>query len=832
MKQKPSDNKTSKLSSNSALHIRPIHAKMAPRRQMKKKLQKQPTGLNKYIPGQTTRLVYLCVYAAMGIAILSLIGWMTGVRILAGQWGNFTPMSPLSALSFLLFSSALFCHARWPLQRISRFFVLATLSIVSFFALIVLGQFIMGIDLGIEKALLYTNELLSQTPIGRMSPISAISFLLESMTFFILLIAPLRSKSLVIAALFIIIAIGINFIILIGYAYGAPLLFGGADIPVALFTAITFVCIGVGQIFLILPGLPGLQRWNRTTFRGMLLRAFLPFILVFTLLEGWVDATFGDKMINPVVFHSLAALVAGVLVLVIIGWISERMGAAFEQSQAQISSLTRFPDENPNPVLRVASDGRLLYANSSSQHLLNSWKCKQPGDVLPKGQRRLVEASIRSNTNHREEITCGKIIYELVYSPAQGLDYLNIYGNDITERNKEEQQIRYQASLLDEVSDAIVASDENHKITSWNKSAELLFGWKEEEVLGRTTSEILQTVYLGISREKMLTIIRETGSWRGETTRIRKDGMRVQLEISSIALYDSKGKVTGFVSVNRDISTDKALQNSEAELEALFASMKDLVIIYDKEGRYLKIASKDTSMLIKHTEDLLGKTIHEVFPKEEADRFVHHIQTVLETQRTISIEYSLEIDQRKVWFDASVSPLNSDTVIWVARDISDRKLMEEESRFIGIHDSLTQLYNRTFFEEELSRLEKSRLFPVSIFMIDVDKLKIINDTQGHAAGDTLIQRTAQVLQKCFRPEDMVARIGGDEFVVLLPLTNEDAAYSALNRINYFLELNNKNDHHNDLKISIGSATCNKQDSLAETLKKADDLMYQNKRAKG
>jgi len=139
----------------------------------------------------------------------------------------------------------------------------------------------------------------------------------------------------------------------------------------------------------------------------------------------------------------------------------------------------------------------------------------------------------------------------------------------------------------------------------------------------------------------MLAIVREKGSWHGEITRVRKDGMRVQLEISSIALYDSKGKVTGFVSVNRDISVEKALQNSEAELQALFASMKDLVIIYNKEGRYLKIASKDTSMLIKNPEDLLGKTIHEFFPKEEADRFVRHIQTVLETQKTMPIECRL-----------------------------------------------------------------------------------------------------------------------------------------------------------------------------------------------
>jgi len=291
------------------------------------------------------------------------------------------------------------------------------------------------------------------------------------------------------------------------------------------------------------------------------------------------------------------------------------------------------------------------------------------------------------------------------------------------------------------------------------------------------------------------------------------------------------------IRTNRELNKLKTIleqrvKDRTSELQALFASMQDLVIVYNQEGRYLTIASTGSDLLIKPPEDLLGRTIHEVLPKEEADKWVRHIQKVLKTHKTLHLEYFLEIDHHKVWFDASVSPMNKDTVIWVARDITDRKLLEEGFHFIGIHDNLTKLYNRTFFEEELSRLEKSRLFPISIFMIDVDQLKIINDTQGHTAGDELLQRTARVLLESFRSEDMVARIGGDEFVAILPRTNVEAAHMAIKRINYFLELNNKNDKPNDLKISIGVAICDEQGSLANTVKQADDRMYQDKRSKG
>jgi len=289
------------------------------------------------------------------------------------------------------------------------------------------------------------------------------------------------------------------------------------------------------------------------------------------------------------------------------------------------------------------------------------------------------------------------------------------------------------------------------------------------------------------------------------------------------------------ITANRELKElqavlEKRVKDRTAELRALFASMQDLVIVYDQEGCYLKILSASSNLLLALPEDFIGKNLHEFFPQDDADRFILHIQNVLKTQNTIPIDYSIEINHRKVYFEAFVSPLKEDTVIWVARDITDRKLLEEASHFIGTHDALTRLYNRTFFEEELSRLENSRLFPFSIFMIDVDGLKIINDTQGHLAGDEILRRTGNILLKSFRSEDMVARIGGDEFVVVLPKTGEKVAEAAHKRIRYFLELDNKN-NTNELEISIGIATCYDKETFTATVKLADDRMYENKRSK-
>ncbi|MEW6417734.1 MAG: diguanylate cyclase [Nitrospirota bacterium] len=157
-----------------------------------------------------------------------------------------------------------------------------------------------------------------------------------------------------------------------------------------------------------------------------------------------------------------------------------------------------------------------------------------------------------------------------------------------------------------------------------------------------------------------------------------------------------------------------------------------------------------------------------------------------------------------------------------------RKRMEEKLLYVGTHDTLTGLYNRTYFEEETNRLERGRQFPISILMVDVNGLKAVNDSQGHGAGDELLRRTAQILLISVRVEDMVARIGGDEFAVLLTGTGISAAEKAVERVRKNLKAHNCKYNRPPLSLSLGVATGEKGSSLDEVLKEADKNMYQDK----
>ena len=171
---------------------------------------------------------------------------------------------------------------------------------------------------------------------------------------------------------------------------------------------------------------------------------------------------------------------------------------------------------------------------------------------------------------------------------------------------------------------------------------------------------------------------------------------------------------------------------------------------------------------------------------------------------------------------------NLKEILGISRDISSRKAAETKLTYQSNHDSLTGLYNRSYFDIMFERDVQSGRFPLSIIVADLDGLKQVNDTLGHGAGDRLIKGAANILQMAFRSNDTIARIGGDEFVVLLQGMDAEEAATALRRIRSQEENFNMAHDGAPVRISLGTATALSGNGASQALKEADERMYAEK----
>lgn len=161
-----------------------------------------------------------------------------------------------------------------------------------------------------------------------------------------------------------------------------------------------------------------------------------------------------------------------------------------------------------------------------------------------------------------------------------------------------------------------------------------------------------------------------------------------------------------------------ALRSSEAEIRAMFQAMTDVVLVMDKEGRYLKIAPTAPDLLYRPSQDLLGKTLHEVMPAEQADFFLSYIRTALRTGQVTALEYSLPLDGREVFFTGSVAPMPNDRVIVVSRDVTERRLAERAR-----HEQLRH--------EEIIRAQEVMLAQLSTPLIPINDEVVVMPLVGH-----------------------------------------------------------------------------------------------------
>lgn len=169
-------------------------------------------------------------------------------------------------------------------------------------------------------------------------------------------------------------------------------------------------------------------------------------------------------------------------------------------------------------------------------------------------------------------------------------------------------------------------------------------------------------------------------------------------------------------------------------------------------------------------------------------------------------------------------------VLLALTDITARKKAESYLEYLGQHDVLTKLKNRTFYNDELRRLTRQAILPVSLMVIDLNCLKEVNDKYGHLSGDALLQRTGEILTQLVKEPYHAARVGGDEFVVIMPKATEAECEVLTESLLSMVELNNQFYAGPKLRLSSGYATCREPGTLEQTLRKADQRMYEHKRA--
>lgn len=311
----------------------------------------------------------------------------------------------------------------------------------------------------------------------------------------------------------------------------------------------------------------------------------------------------------------------------------------------------------------------------------------------------------------------------------------------------------------------------------------------------------------------------------------RNTGMRIPVrgrdELSSLA-----SGINGML---------KALEESETELSrrisylnTLIDSLNELFLTYDHDMRITFVNKRSKEFWGFEPEEMIGRPIYDVVDTSIQQVVFDKTSERLNLGRMETFELPVICkDGSVITARVNASPIYESGVvsggIVLAEDVSRRKEAENKLRYLGMHDPLTGLFNRAYFEDAMRRLETSRTVPVGLIVFDLDGLKLMNDTLGHQAGDSLLIEASRLLAGCCRKEDILARVGGDEFAVLLPHSLRERTEGVCQNIR--LEIARHNKANGDFPMSLSMGFAVREDatvSMDEIFHIADDNMYREK----
>jgi PAS domain S-box-containing protein len=323
-------------------------------------------------------------------------------------------------------------------------------------------------------------------------------------------------------------------------------------------------------------------------------------------VEGSLDESKGADGVGNSNFTAARAALSQAKVT-----LEEYARSSRDDRNRQVSRMLSFPQMNPIPIIEIGLDGRIVIANPSVRKLFPDIVQHQTAHAYLAGWDEVV-AKVRSDPDHKmlREVMVGDRYFEQVISFFEEYQCLRVYGVEITERKREENQLHYQASILETINDAIIVTDLEFRITFWNRAAERIYGWKAEEVLGNAAKDTLRSQLSDEVRSANYSQLLDGNPVDTVLVQLAKDGRELDIEGYTIPLRDAQGILTGFVAVNQDVTERKrreaereqllaqleeqrriaeglasVAQQRADEMDATFTALSDAVLVYDASGK-------------------------------------------------------------------------------------------------------------------------------------------------------------------------------------------------------------------------------------------------------
>ncbi len=425
------------------------------------------------------------------------------------------------------------------------------------------------------------------------------------------------------------------------------------------------------------------------------------------------------------------------------------------------------------------------------------------------------------------------------------------FSRDITKRKKIEEALkeseRSKAVLLSNLPGVAYRciNDKNWTMTFLSDGCFELTGYRPEELVGNKMvpfNDLITDEFKQKTFKKWEMDIAENKKSNDEYVITTKSGETKWVWDQSIGIPDQNGMLTESEGFIMDITERKravaAINESEDRFKTIFDSAPLGIGIFETNtGQVYQINPKFAEIIGRSIEEIKTLDWKSYSHPEEIQENMNYLKQV-QKKKINGFNMNkrfIRPDGSIVWVNMKVVPFQKESIkemhLVMIEDITESKKREEEIKYISYHDILTGLYNRTFFEEEQKRFDLSRKFPISLIMGDVNGLKLVNDTIGHNAGDELLRQIAQILKKTCRGDDIIARIGGDEFVILMSQTDSAGSSEVCNRIYQACKDYEKTKGFKNiiLSISLGHATkSGKGRSVEELLSEAEQMLYQKK----